>query len=469
MTGAPHKVLARLANGIAVVLGVALVRRCQLTWGATDAEVAAHLPGDELMPSADRSTTRAVTITAPPHEVWPWLVQMGQGRGGLYSYDFLENFIGCDIHSADHIVADWQHVTVGDPFRLHPDVALHVVVVEHGHALVVRGGVPMGDTAPPYDFTWAFVLHERADGNTRLVIRERYAFTRSWASLIVEPVLAVSFVMTRKMLHGIRARAERRRTAVRDRLAPGVYLYWLPLGAGAYVVRLSGRAFEAISARSQHRAPRDLFHSALEVVTPTARFVIEMTPIPAHGDQDRGVVAEGAVGTKWARPFRVFRYEIHRWRDGFIPDVACAIESPVRVSADPTVVQRILDLALSIPTPVWGRDELRAGEMWNSNSVTSWLLARGGVDVDGIRPPRNGRAPGWGAGRAVAGSGPGPSMKGPSALVRLCTRGRHLTERTRFEPSLLRRCHDHDSRTADLRTAAADARANHHAHRADRR
>jgi hypothetical protein len=108
-------------------------------------------------------------------------------------------------------VADWQHVTVGDPFRLHPDVALHVVVVEPDHALVVRGGVPMGDTAPPYDFTWAFVLNELADGNTRLVIRERYAFTRWWASLIVEPVLAVSFVMTQKMLKGIRARAERTR------------------------------------------------------------------------------------------------------------------------------------------------------------------------------------------------------------------------------------------------------------------
>jgi hypothetical protein len=230
------------------------------------------------------------------------------------------------------------------------------------------------------------------------------------------------------MLYGIRARAERRRTAVRDRLAPGVYLYWLPLGAGAYVVRLSGRAFEAITARIQHRPPRDLFHSALEVVTSNARFVLEMTPIPASSEQDRGVVAEGAVGSKWARPFRVFRYEIHRWRDGSIPDVACAIESPVLVSADPTVAQRIVDLAVSIPTPVWGRDELRAGEMWNSNSVTSWLLARGGVDVDGIRLPRNGRAPGWDAGRAVAGSGPGPSMKGPSALVRLCTRGRHFRE-----------------------------------------
>ena len=401
MTDTSHNARARFSTAVAVVLGVKLVRRWQARWGATDAEVAADLPGDELLPRSDRSTTRAVTIAAPPHEVWPWLVQMGQGRGGLYSYDFLENLFGCDIHSADRIVEEWQHVTVGDPFRLHPDIALHVVVVESDHALVVRGRVPIGDTAPPYDCTWAFVLNELADGNTRLITRERYAFTERWASLIVDPVLTVSFVMTRKMLHGIRARAERHPGA-RGLLAPGVYLYWLPLGAGAYVVRLSGRVFEAVMARLQHRSPRDLYHSALEVVTPQAGFIIEMTPVPAHGEKDRGVVGEGAVGTRWARPFRVLRYEIHRWRAGVIPDVASAIGSPVRVSADPAVAQRVLELALSIPTPVWGRDELHAGEMWNSNSVTSWLLSRSGADIEDIRPPCDGRAPGWNAGLAVA-------------------------------------------------------------------
>lgn len=89
-------------------------------------------------------------------------------------------------------------------------------------------------------------------------------------------------------------------------------------------------------------------------------------------------------------------------RNGVIPDLACAIESPVRVSADPTVAGRVLELALSIPTPVWGRDELRAGEMWNSNSVTSWLLCRSGTDIRDIRPPGNGRAPGWDTGRTIA-------------------------------------------------------------------
>lgn len=184
--------------------------------------------------------------------------------------------------------------------------------------------------------------------------------------------------------------------------APGVHLYWLPLGAGAHVVRLSGRAFEAINAALQHRPRRDLYHSALEVVASGGRYVVEMTPIPMHADQERGVVAEGAVGTMWGRRFRVFRYQVHRWLGGVIPDVECAVESPVQVSEDPVITQRVLDLASSIPTPVWGRDEMHAGEMWNSNSVTCWLLSRSGVDVDRIQLPRNGRAPGWDAGLAVA-------------------------------------------------------------------
>jgi hypothetical protein len=417
MIEARHRFRTHSLGVIATMLGgAALVRRWQLRWGATDAEVTTEMPGDELLSHVNCGATRAVTVAAPSHEVWPWLAQMGQGRGGFYSYDFLENLVGCEIHSADEIVEEWQHVRVAAPFRLHPDIALRVAAVEPGHALVVRGAVPIGDTVPPYDFTWAFVLNELADGTTRLVVRERYAFTRWWASLIVEPTLAVSFVMSRRMLHGIRTRAERLRgvshvpppTKPSDPSAPGlpapgVYLYWLPLGAGADVVRLSGRAFELIMARLHHRPACDLYHSALEVVTNDARFVIEMTPIPAHGGQDRGVVAEGAVGSRWARPLRVFRYEIRRWRGGEIPDVRCAIESPVRLSTDPGVARRALELVSSVPTPVWGRDELGAGEMWNSNSITSWLLARSGIDLDGVRPPAGGRAPGWDAGRAVAG------------------------------------------------------------------
>ena len=98
MTGGSLRVRAHLGKVAALVVGVVLLRRWRVRWGATDAEVGAHLPGDELMPRADRSTTRAMTIAAPPDQVWPWIVQMGQGRGGLYSYDVLENLIGCDIH-----------------------------------------------------------------------------------------------------------------------------------------------------------------------------------------------------------------------------------------------------------------------------------------------------------------------------------------------------------------------------------
>jgi hypothetical protein len=105
----------------------------------------------------------------------------------------------------------------------------------------------------------------------------------------------------------------------------------------------------------------------------------------------------------WLGRFRHFRYEIRRWRGGSIPDLAHAVSGPVRVATDIVRAQRVLDLAPSIPTPVWGRDELRTGEMWNSNSLISWLLARAGIDTDGLEPPVGGRAPGWNAGLVVAG------------------------------------------------------------------
>jgi hypothetical protein len=181
-----------------------------------------------------------------------------------------------------------------------------------------------------------------------------------------------------------------------------VELYWIPLGAGQHIVRLSGRLFEAISARLQGRRSRDLYHSALVVAVPEGRFVIEQTPVPdAHGDQ-RGVVVEGAVGTRLVGRFRHLRYEVRRWRDGVIPDLGAAVSSPVRVSDDLTHASAILDLAPSIPALVWGRDERHTGEMWNSNSVTAWLLTSAGIDASTIEPPTGGRAPGWHAGSLVA-------------------------------------------------------------------
>jgi hypothetical protein len=114
------------------------------------------------------------------------------------------------------------------------------------------------------------------------------------------------------------------------------------------------------------------------------------------------VVATGAVGARAAGRFRLFRYEIRRWRDGIIPDVAEAVESPQRLSDDPDCARRLLELVPQVPTPVWGRDEPCAGEMWNSNSFISWLIARSGLDVESIQPPLSGRAPGWRSGIVVA-------------------------------------------------------------------
>jgi hypothetical protein len=181
-----------------------------------------------------------------------------------------------------------------------------------------------------------------------------------------------------------------------------VDLYWIPLGAGAHIVLLSGKAFEAVSAFAHRRERRDLYHSALVVRVPEGRFVIEQAPVPdLHGER-RGVVADGPVGTKWLGRYRTFRYEIRRWRDGRIPDIGDAIASPVRLSDDVDLARRLLSCLPSIPTPVWGRDELRTGEMWNSNAVIAWVLASSGVDLSEVDPPPDGRAPGWNAGLTVA-------------------------------------------------------------------
>ena len=167
-------------------------------------------------------------------------------------------------------------------------------------------------------------------------------------------------------------------------------------------MRLNGRVFEAVAAGLAGRPRRDLYHSALEVLCPEGRFVIEMTPVRGDG-VEHGAVVEGAVGSRWAGRFRIFRYEVRRWQDGSIPDVAEAIESPRRLTDDPLLAKRILDLVPEVPTLVWGRDESRAGEMWNSNSLTAWLIARAGLDVDSVQPPAGGRAPGWHAGLVLAG------------------------------------------------------------------
>jgi hypothetical protein len=181
-----------------------------------------------------------------------------------------------------------------------------------------------------------------------------------------------------------------------------VDLYWLPLGAGGRSVRLNGRVFEAVAARLDRRPRCDLYHSALEVRVPEGRFVIEQAPVRDGNGAERGVVAEGAVGSRWAGRSRIFRYEVRRWCGGAIPDVDEAVESPRRLTDDPELARRVLDLVAAVPAPVWGRDELAAGEMWNSNSLIAWLIARAGLAAGSIQPPAGGRAPGWRAGLVVA-------------------------------------------------------------------
>src|SRR5688500_301642 len=181
-----------------------------------------------------------------------------------------------------------------------------------------------------------------------------------------------------------------------------VDLYWIPLGAGGHSVRFNGKIYEAFAAARQHRAPCDLYHAALVVELAGDRYTIEIAPSPNADEASRGVVASGAVGSRYASWLRLFRYEVRCWRGGSIPDVAGSVGGRHRLSTDPRIARRLLGVAPTVPTPVWGRDELGAGEMWNSNSVVSWLLARAGVDIQQMQPPYRGRAPGWNAGLVVA-------------------------------------------------------------------
>lgn len=193
------------AAALATLAGYALAARpWHLAWGAEPGEASGPLAGDAILPAPSHVSTRAVTIDAEPAAVWPWLVQLGQGRGGLYSHDWLENLVGLDIHSAERVVPDLQRLAVGDRVRLSPDrYALVVREVEPERALVLEyedGG-----------WTWAFALRALADGRTRLVVRNRWATGwrgTGWrlAFWAMEPA---AFVMERRMLRGIRERAER--------------------------------------------------------------------------------------------------------------------------------------------------------------------------------------------------------------------------------------------------------------------
>ena len=186
----------------------------------------------------------------------------------------------------------------------------------------------------------------------------------------------------------------------------GVYLLWIPLGAAASVpvAHWSGRAYEAISARRERRRQQELVHAALEVAAGGHQFVVEMTPAWGSTHTSAGSVASGPVAFRFLGRSKFFRYEVHCWRDGVIPDRDHAVGDPRCVSSDPDVAGRILDLAAQCPTARWGRDDFGAGDMWNSNSLVAWLLSRAGIPMADIHPPQNGTAPGWRAGLVASGA-----------------------------------------------------------------
>jgi hypothetical protein len=192
---------AALAAGLGACYPLFFRRRC-LTWGARPGEVSRKLPGDELLADAGIVSTRAVAIGAPPGAVWPWLVQMGSGRGGVYTYDWIENLFGLDMHSTRQVLPQFQDVKAGDEFPLGPGrPAMRVAVLDPGRTFTLR----FADG----NWVWIFALFAE-DGQTRLISRNRIASTGAWparlfAMLVMEPG---SLVMERKMLLGIKERAE---------------------------------------------------------------------------------------------------------------------------------------------------------------------------------------------------------------------------------------------------------------------
>jgi len=184
-----------------------------------------------------------------------------------------------------------------------------------------------------------------------------------------------------------------------------VDLLWIPLGAGGVgFVRLNGRIYEAMRARRERRAPAPLHHTALVVHSDGSDHIVENAwPSPDGDLASRGVVIEGPVFSHRLSRFRMFRYEVRRWRDGVIADAAEAVGGPQRLTSDPETARRLLDLVPMVPPHVWGRDDLGVGEMWNSNSVVAWLLARSDLAPHRLVPPGGGIAPGWDAGVAGAG------------------------------------------------------------------
>jgi hypothetical protein len=199
---------------ILAVAGYFTVRPRMLRWGATPAEAGRVMPGDKLISNAILVTTRAISIDVGPQQVWPWLVQMGQGRGGFYSYDWLENLLGLEIHNSDRIIPDLQNLKPGDLIPFWRGAGVNAVVIEPQRLLVLAGSIygPKENAVSGGEAggTWVFMLQESETQGTRMIVRSRVAkFQPSWLSGIFMRILEPAhFIMEQKMLRGIKERAE---------------------------------------------------------------------------------------------------------------------------------------------------------------------------------------------------------------------------------------------------------------------
>lgn len=187
-------------------------RRSRLRWGARGDEPPESLAGEDLIRHPSWEYTYAISIASPAERVWPWIAQVGQGRGGFYSFELLENLVGCRIENADRILTQHQAVSVGDPVRLHPKAPpLHVAALEPGRSLVLRGS-PQDEAQPETDNLWGFHLLDDGPEQCRLIVRGKALHGAALADrlffspLFLEPI---GFVMNREMLYGIKERAER--------------------------------------------------------------------------------------------------------------------------------------------------------------------------------------------------------------------------------------------------------------------
>lgn len=230
-SGRPPGVGVLAAIGGAALVGwnlvlTPLVWRRRLRWGTVGTEARDPLPGDDLVPEPKWAYTLGIAIDAPPERVWPWIAQLGQGRGGFYTYETLENLAGCAITNTTEILPDHQHPAVGDAIHLHPETPpLRIEIVDPPGVLALFGApADIGADGSWGCSTWQFVVKPRPDGGSRLLTRGRYDHAAGWKSRLAFgrfPLEAVTFVMSRKMMVEIKRLAERDRSLDEARRADG--------------------------------------------------------------------------------------------------------------------------------------------------------------------------------------------------------------------------------------------------------